>query len=71
MTLVKDKIYASAVNANQKGDKNYTRAKLLMAVNYAEFAQRKDVKLVSGADIIINKEEESQSEQQVALIEPN
>ena len=38
MTLVKDKIYASAVNANQKGDKNYTRAKLLMAVNYAEFA---------------------------------
>ena len=37
MTLVKDKIYAFAVNPNSKGDKAYLRVKLLSALNYGGF----------------------------------
>lgn len=70
MTLVKDKIYAFAVNQNSKGDKSYLRVKLLSALNYGGFAQRKDTKLVNAADMLINDEEESQSEQLVSLIDP-
>ena len=59
MTLVKDKIYAFAVNPNSKGDKSYLRVKLISALNYGGFAQRKDTKLVNATDMLLNDEEES------------
>lgn len=62
MTLVKDKIYAFAVNQTSKGDKSYLRVKLLSALNYGGFVQRKDTKLISAADMVINSEEEAQIE---------
>ena len=71
MSLVKDKIYAFVVDPNSKGEKSYLRVKLQSALNYNVFVQRKEIKLVNAIDMMVSDDQESQSEQFVALVDPS
>ena len=58
MKLVKDKIYASAVNPEQKNDRHLQRVKLNGAINYDSFEQNKEIQLVNGEDVFVPKGDE-------------
>lgn len=69
--LVGDKLYATVLSPNSDNDTTYTRVKLTLAFNHKAFPQRKETKLVNGADIFFSPDEEQKVDHQVALLDPS
>ncbi len=65
-SLVKTKIY---VNYEVNGEKNMTGVKLKSALNFKNFEERKEIKLVHSNDVFVTGENK-QSEKQIVLIDP-
>jgi len=73
MKLVKNRIYAAAVNPEIKNDKHLLRVCVLQGLNFDGLEQNKEIRIVSGSDVFVSKndDEQVQTENQVALIEPD
>ncbi|CDW71537.1 UNKNOWN [Stylonychia lemnae] len=71
ITLVKDKLYVSFQHPVLKGQKQLNAIPLLSAVNYKNFEEKKEVKLIHSQDVFISQGDQiNKAEQQIVLIDP-
>ena len=66
-SLITTRIY---VNYEVNGEKNMSGVKLKSAVNFKNFEERKEIKLVHSNDVFINGDNKS-SEKSIVLIDPD
>lgn len=66
--LVKNKVYVQYENASR--DKNMVCVSLKSALNFKNFEERKEVKIVHANDVFLSDDASKANEKQVVLIDP-